>query len=194
MSKIIQFGNWVRGVHEASVGLIGELSALLLILDQEESLIVEHDMAQYEMLVKKKEGVGERISAYYNSIFKAMGQLIEWGKLEKINVTGGETLSSTRKLAFQYWSVVRDEVSSLETKVVEHSLSQFSKDIDSVLALQSEVRPRVEHNVLLMGKLIDSHRESYLFWRDLLARESSGYNAHGQKKKSHSLSYFITKA
>jgi flagellar biosynthesis/type III secretory pathway chaperone len=194
MSKITQFGSWIRGAHSAVAELITDLSELLSILDQEESLIVEHDITQYEILVRRKESVGEKIASNYNLLFKAMGHLIDWSRLEQINVEGGETLSSTRRLAFQYWASVRGEVNSLESKVIDHTLSLFSKEVESVLALQTEVKPRVEHNAMLMGKLIESHRESYLFWRDLLARESSGYNSHGQKKKSHSLSYFVTKA
>jgi hypothetical protein len=106
----------------------------------------------------------------------------------------GETLSSMRAMAFRYWTMASFDVRGFEKSVVDFTLSDYSKVTDQLLALQILVKPKIERNVILMSKLLESHRESYLFWRDLLSRESSGYNSQGQKKKSHSLSYFVTKA
>ncbi|MEI8025457.1 MAG: hypothetical protein WCI18_03825 [Pseudomonadota bacterium] len=194
MKNSFSFGSWLTTVQDASRKLALNLSQFLGVLEEEESIIVEHSIAQYEPIVARKEEISRQFSDLYDILFKAAGALLEQCRDKGIEEVQGETLSSMRAMAFKYWAMTSFEVKAFEKSVVDFTLSDYSKVTDQLLALQIVVKPKIERNVILMSKLLESHRESYLFWRDLLSRESSGYNSQGQKKKSHSLSYFVTKA
>jgi hypothetical protein len=194
MNHAFSFVGWLTTVHDASRALVQSLNEFLIVLEEEESLIVEHAIAQYEPLVARKEELSQKFSALYEILFKSTAILMDHCRAKGLRAEPGETLSSMRSAAFNYWASASMDVAGLEKSVVNYTLSEFSKVTDQILALQIALKPRVERNVVLMSKLLESHRESYLFWRDLLSRESSGYNSQGQKKKSHSLSYFVTKA
>lgn len=194
MKNSFSFGVWLTTVQDASRNLVARLSDFLVALEEEESLIVEHAISQYEPLVARKDELSRQFSGLYDILFKSTGTLIDQCRLKGLETIQNETLSSTRAMAFKYWAHTSWEVGSLEKSVVDYTLADYSKITDQLMALQMALKPKIERNVILMSKLLESHRESYLFWRDLLARESSGYNSQGQKKKSHSLSYFVTKA
>lgn len=194
MNHAFSFVGWLTTVHDASRALVQSLNEFLIVLEEEESLIVEHAIAQYEPLVARKEELSQKFSGLYDVLFKSTAFLLEECRTKGIHSEPGETLSSMRSAAFRYSAATSMDFSGLEKSVIGYTLSEYSKATDQLLALQIALKPRVERNVILMSKLLESHRESYLFWRDLLSRESSGYNSQGQKKKSHSLSYFVTKA
>ena len=194
MKNSFSFGSWLTTVQDASRKLTLILSDFLVVLEEEESIIVEHSIAQYEPIVARKEEISRQFSDLYDILFNAASKLLEQCREKGMEEVPGETLSSMRAMAFKYWAMSSFEVKAFERSVVDFTLSEYSKVTDQLLALQIAVKPRIERNVILMSKLLESHRESYLFWRDLLSRESSGYNSQGQKKKSHSLSYFVTKA
>ena len=194
MKNSFSFGSWLTTVQDSSRKLTLNLSDFLVVLEEEESIIVEHSIAQYEPIVARKEEISRQFSDLYDILFNAASKLLEQCREKGMEEAPGETLSSMRAMAFKYWAMSSFEVKAFERSVVDFTLSEYSKVTDQLLALQIAVKPRIERNVILMSKLLESHRESYLFWRDLLSRESSGYNSQGQKKKSHSLSYFVTKA
>lgn len=194
MKNSFSFGSWLTTVQDGSRKLALNLSDFLVVLEDEESMIVEHSIAQYEPLVVRKEELSRQFSDLYDILFKSASALLEQCREKGLEEVQGETLSSMRAMAFRYWTMASFDVRGFEKSVVDFTLSDYSKVTDQLLALQIAVKPKIERNVILMSKLLESHRESYLFWRDLLSRESSGYNSQGQKKKSHSLSYFVTKA
>jgi len=194
MTVEIQFGGWLKNTSDNFDSIIQEIQSLLAVLENEEYLIVEHRIGDYETALLKKEVITQNLSMGYDRCFNAMNQLIVLCKAAEVSPMSGETISAVRNTCNKFWQSILPQVPDLDRRILDRLVKSFSVKVDQLLALQTEIKPRIERNVILMSKLLDSHRQSYLFWRELISRESSGYDEYGQKKQNHSLSYFVTKA
>jgi len=190
----VKFGSWLKTTAEIVDLITRDIQGLLSVLEREEELVVDHRISDYEAALETKDAVTRSLSENYNACFSAASDLIEICKIQNIEPISGETISSMLGTCNKLWQTVAPEISTFERKILDLLVKNLSVKIGTLLTIQAEIKPRVERNVILIGKLLESHRQSYLFWRELISRESSGYDSHGQKKKNHSLSYFVTKA
>lgn len=168
-------------------------SDFLDVLNLEEESIIDHNIAEYEIVAGKKEMLASEIMNLYQALSKHCESICEMIPQSDNGSLVVKKLSDMNNV----FDMVLDNasISDFQREILFNEITKVKTSISDVLSFQRDAKEFVERNVMLISKLINNHRQSYQFWRETIATESVGYNDRGVRKTgSQSVSMFNAKA
>lgn len=168
-------------------------SDFLDVLNLEEESIIDHNIAEYEIVAGKKEMFASEIMNLYQALSKHCESICEMIPQSDNGSLVVKKLSDMNNV----FDMVLDNasISDFQREILFNEITKVKTSISDVLSFQRDAKEFVERNVMLISKLINNHRQSYQFWRETIATESVGYNDRGVRKTgSQSVSMFNAKA
>ena len=190
---VAKFTNLIDQVMDVNGKLKRCYSDFLDVLTLEEESIVDHNIEEYELVAVKKEEFASEIMNLYQELSQHCESICDITSLSNDDSLIVNKLSDMNNI---FDLALNDSgISGFEREILFDQITKAKTSISDILKFQSDAKEFVERNVMLIGKLINNHRQSYHFWREAIATESVGYNDRGIRKTTgQSVSMFNAKA
>ena len=167
------------------------MSQLANLIEDEHKIVAESDLDQLERITCLKIDIGQKIEESTNSIYSVLSEL---RVLYPLSEDANTSITSISDIISEFGSVVGDRSKDLESKVYIKSLEECRQLVKDLYLLRKDSQPKIEMNMYLVQKSLNNHRETIMFWKNLIDNSASGYDSGGQSKELKSSAVLQVKA
>lgn len=155
------------------------------ILTQEEEAVIQHDISYLEK-------VGLAKQEFLDSLKKSLERSAELFASLQQDKELPKSFSEMKNKLNEFVTLTSE--STLHDRGLFQLTNKIKQSLESLIALYSEIKPKIEKNRFIIARLLHHHQESYRFWSELKKENSSNYNSKGAKKSQSTISQVFAKA